>query len=275
MPALIPRQDVVNGVSQQIQWVIRRRMTKLRSEGHESMSVSPFLIPVLFDLHQATSFAELGELLLAGHLMTGYTTSFGKLVDEKILPLVFKTKKLDKRFRRENEPFREACFDEVDHLVEHPNVEPVLLSLKASRWSIQLTMAVQINKSFHEILTKYPDRYRRIVVGVFNGRRERLTDKYDILRGINRGAAHDVIDIQGQVTVLAGKEFWSWLNGGEPETQHWVLDGILDGLRTANSSAEYRQLLTSYETAFNRKYECHVNPDGTINWQALLADING
>jgi hypothetical protein len=214
-------------------------------------------------------------LLLAGHLMTGYTTSFGKLIDEKILPNVFKTKKLNKSFRRENEPFREACFDEIDHLVEHPNVGPVLLSLKASRWSIQLTMAVQINKSFHEILTRYPDRFREIVVGVFYGTRAGLTDKYDILRGINRGEAHDVIDIQGQVGVLAGKEFWAWLNGGEPNTQYWVLDGILDGLKTANSSEQYRKLLTSYETAFNRKYECHVDQDGSINWHGLLTDING
>ena len=275
MPAFISRQDVINGVSEQIRWVITQRMNKLRAEGHETMSVSPFLIPILFDLHRSNSFAELGELLLAGHLMTGYTTSFGKLIDEKILPKVFKTKKLSKAFRRENEPFREACFDEVDHLVEHPNEMPVLLSLKASRWSIQLTMAVQINRSFDEILTRYSDRYRKIVVGVFYGTRARLTDKYDILRGINRGEAHDVVDIQSQVSVLAGKDFWAWLNGGEPDTQHWVLDGILDGLRTANCSEEYRRLLTSYETAFNRKYECHINSDGTVNWHGLLTDING
>jgi hypothetical protein len=275
MPALISKQDVIDGVGEQIRWVIAQRMKKLRKKGHETMSVSPFLIPILFDLHQSKSFAELGELVLAGHLMTGYTTSFGKLIDEKILPNVFKTTKLSKKFRGSNAPFKEACFDEIDHLVEHPNKEPVLLSVKASRWSIQLTMAVQINKSFHDILTRYPDRFSEIVVGVFYGTRVRLTDKYDILRGINRGQAHDVVDIQNQVSVLAGKEFWSWVNGDEPDTQHWVLDGIIQGLKEANSSEEYRRLLTNYETEFNRKYECHINADGTVNWHGLLADING
>jgi hypothetical protein len=275
MPALIPREEVISGVSEETQWVVNQRMQKLRDELHDTMSINPFLIPILFDLHHAESFAELGELLLAGHLMGGHNTSFGKLIDEKILPKVFRTRKLDAKFRAANEPFLEPCFDEIDHLVPREGRSPVLLSLKTSRWTIQLTAATKLNEAFHTILTRYPELFDQIVVGVGVGTQAGLTDKYDILRGINRGKAHNVFDIQRHVHVLAGREFWSWLNGDEPATQDWILDGILDGLRQANCRDECRRLLTGYADAFNRLYAHHINPDGTVNWHQLLAELNG
>ena len=275
MPTLASREDVITGVSNEVRWMVNQRMTKLREEAHETMAVSPFLIPILFDLHHAESFAELGELLLAGHLMIGHFTSFGKLIDEKILPKVFNTKKLTGPYRAANEPFIEPCFNEIDHIVSRPRTKPILLSLKASRWTIQLTMAMEMNKAFHTILTRYPEQFDQIVVGVFYGTSSGLTDKYDILRGINRGKQHGVFDIQGHVQVVVGREFWAWLNGGEPATQDWVLDGILQGLREANCREECRELLTSYAAAFNRQYAKHINRDGTVNWHQILAELNG
>lgn len=275
MTALVTKDDVIKTVGKETLWVVSQRMNKLRGELHDSMSISPFLIPILFDLHHAGNFAELGELLLAGHLMVGHTTSFGKLVDEKILPKVFGAYKLDTSYRAANPPLLEACFDEIDHLVMRPGGQRVLLSLKSSRWTIQLTGAIGLNRAFHEILERHPKRFDQVVVGVYNGTQAGLTDKYDILRGINRGKDHDVFDIRNQVQVLAGREFWSWLNGDELDTQDWVLDGILDGLRQANCRAECRELLKGYSDAFNRLYDKHIMPDGSVNWHQLLNQING
>jgi hypothetical protein len=269
------REEVINGVSTEVRWMVNQRMAKLRAEAHETMAVSPFLIPILFDLHHAEDFAELGELLLAGHLMIGHFTSFGKLIDERILPNVFGTTKLTGKFRAANPPFVEACFNEIDHLVPRPGSSPILLSLKASRWTIQLTMAMEMNTAFNTIITRYPDLYNEITVGVFYGTRQGLTDKYDILRGINRGKQHGVIDIQQHVNVVVGREFWAWLNEGEAATQDWVLDGILEGLNEANCREECRELLTAYASAFHRRYARHINSDRTINWHQILAELNG
>lgn len=271
---LIPKDDIIHGVGLETGWMIEQRMAKLREALYGTMAINPLLIPILFELHHADSFSELGELLLAGHLMSGHFTSFGKLMDEKILPKVFKTTKLSGSFRAKNEPFVEACFNEIDHLVPREAGAPVLLSLKSSRWTIQLTMAMEMNNAFNTILTRHP-QFDQIVVGVLYGTQEGLTDKYDILRGINRGKVHDVVNITDHVHVVAGRQFWSWLNGDEPATQDWVLAGILDGLRAVNCREECRELLTSYRKAFNEKYAGHVNEDGTVSWQQLLTDING
>jgi len=79
--------------------MVKQRMAKLRGGLYKTMAINPLLWPVLFELHHATSFEELGELLLAGHLMSGHFTSFGKLMDEKILSNVFGTTKLTPGFR--------------------------------------------------------------------------------------------------------------------------------------------------------------------------------
>jgi len=275
MSALVSKDSIIEIVRKETSWMVEQRMNKLQEELHSSMSISPFLLPILYDLHHANNFAELGELLLAGHLMIGHFTSFGKLIDEKVLPKVWGTKKLDAKFRDSTTPFKESCFNDIDHLVPRIDAKPVLLSLKSSRWTINLSAAKELNTAFYELLERHLDEYDEIIVGVFNGTQEGLSDKYDILRGINRGKVHDVKDITSHVKVLAGRHFWSWMNGGEMATQDWILDGILEGLRDVNCREACRELLVNYATAFNRSYEQHLNQDGTINWYGLLSEING
>jgi hypothetical protein len=149
------------------------------------------------------------------------------------------------------------------------------LSLKASRWTINLSGSRALNAAFAEIVRRFSSQYDEIVVGIFNGTVAGLSDKYDILRGINRGKNHDVIDVQANVQVLAGKDFWAWMNGGEPLTQDWVLDGILEGLKRANCREESKQLLERFTSAFNRAYAKGINEDGSVNWHHLLKSING
>jgi hypothetical protein len=270
----IPQAVIVEKVALETQWMIRQRMKKLRAGLHNTMSLSPFLIPVLFDVHAAENFADLAELLMAGHLMIGHFTSFGKLIDEKILPNVFGTHRLSGKFRANTPPLALSCFNEIDHLVPRGG-KFALLSLKASRWTINLSMAKELNSAFSIILRDHSAAYDEIVVGVFNGKTESLSDKYDILRGINRGKVHDVLDIQAHVRVVAGREFWSWLNFGEAHTQDWVLDGILQGLQQARCREESRSLLRMYTSAFNDRYARYVKQDGTIDWHQLLTELNG
>ena len=144
------------------------------------MSLNPFLAPILYDLHHATGFGDLADLLLAGHLMTGHNTSFGKLIDEKILPKLLAatgTYKLNSAYRAATPPLNEACFDRIDHLVPKIKGKPSLLSLKASRWTIQLESAVGLNAGFAEIVADHSDLFDEIVVGVFYGASDKLSDK--------------------------------------------------------------------------------------------------
>jgi hypothetical protein len=136
-------------------------------------------------------------------------------------------------------------------------------------------MAVELNREFERIMKDYGARYPEIVVGVFTGKQEGLTDKYDILRGINRGKSHQVVDLTDKVKVYAGRDFWTWLNHGESRTQDWVLEGILQGLKAADCSNTCRKLLESYKKSFAATYATHVRKDGTIDWEGLLTSING
>src|SRR3990167_6917881 len=111
------KEEVVSGVSEWVTWWSEQRRDKLRSELSHTMSVNPFLMPFLFSYHDLKNISELSGLIIASHLMTGHNTGFGKLIDEKILPSVFKTQKLHSRYRRELPPFHHSCFDEIDHLV--------------------------------------------------------------------------------------------------------------------------------------------------------------
>ncbi|MGB8130814.1 MAG: restriction endonuclease [Candidatus Angelobacter sp.] len=274
MAPIADRETVTGIVKDETCWMIKNRVEKLRDALTESMSVSPFLMPILAYLHQSANFAELGEILVAGHLMVGHSTSFGKLVDEKILPWAFKTRKLDGAFRKATEPLVQACFNEIDHLVPRPGKSDALLSLKASRWTIQLTAAVELNKAFALILKDYCPPYCEIVVGVFAGHSERLTDKYDILRGINRGKQHNVVDLTKKVQVYAGKEFWTWLNNGEPATHEWVLQGILEAVKT-DCGKEFKELQKSFIESFTKKFAKHIGKSGEVNWFGILKEING
>jgi hypothetical protein len=203
-------------------------------------------------------------------------------MDEKILPKVFGTTKLDKAARK-NRPLSMSIFDEIDHIVGGRGGKSVkLLSLKAGRWTIQLTMAVQLNKAFTKLLRLRNTKalggfnFEEIAVGVFYGTKATLTDKYDILRGINRGAKHDVKNITKDVHVYAGREFWTWLNDGETQTQEWVLEGILRGFeRAANTTGSLTGLIISFRQEFSKQYQSFVRADKSIDWAGIIRKING
>ncbi len=241
------------------------------------MAVNPFLIPFVMDLHGFSDLGELTTFLVGGHFATGHATGFGKLIDEKVLPNVFGTTRLSAQYRREHKPFERSIFDEIDHIVPGTHGTD-LLSLKAGRWTIQLTMAVQLNAAFNDIIKAREQgsvKFHKIVLGVFYGTMEGLTDKFDIARGINRGKRHTVVDLTQHVEVLAGGSFWAWLNGGEPLTQDWVLEGLLKGLRTAlREFTDLKQLTEKYRRAFEARLAKHVDKNGNINWLAILKEIN-
>jgi hypothetical protein len=278
----IEKADVISGVSAQVVWWMGERQKKLAELRHQTMSVNPFLLPLIASIHTFNDFGELAEFLVAAHLSTGYATGFGKLVDEKILPKVFGTVKLDKEARRVR-PLSLSIFDEIDHIIPPAAGRSLkLLSLKAGRWTIQLTMAVQLNKAFEELITRRDSQrldgfaFDEIAVGVFYGTKDGLTDKYDILRGINRGARHDVADLTKQVHVYAGREFWTWLNAGEELTQDWVLDGILHGFSSAEKSiGSLADLLIGFRKEFSQQFDTFVSVDGTIDWHGIIRKING
>ena len=274
------KKEVTDGVAEWTVWWLAERRKKLVKELSDTMSVNPFLMPLLFEFHGLNSFSELSDLVVGGHLMTGHSTGFGKLVDEKILPNVFGSAKLDSKYRAKA-GLNQSFYDEIDHVVIRPNGDVELLSLKAGRWTIQLTMAVQLNAAFEEILKTFPGKFSKIVVGVFYGKSAGLTDKYDILRGVNRGKNHNVIDLQEHVNVYAGREFWSWLNGDNDDTQDWVHTGFLNGIELHRKSEELQPIkvheyLQNYREGIQKKYSKYTDlTTGEIDWKKLLVDING
>lgn len=143
-------------------------------------------------------------------------------------------------------------------------------------------MAMQLNSAFKELIELRDSEklgkcmFDEIAVGVFYGTKKGLTDKYDILRGINRGANHDVFDVTGTVNVYAGREFWSWLNDGESETQHWVLDGMIKGFETAQKSMGiFSELLASFRKEFSGQFKSSFRADNSIDWHTIIRKING
>lgn len=267
---------MINGTANEVRWWLKNRLAKFKELSHESMAINPFMAPALMALHSHESFEDLAELLLGGHFMTGHSTGFGKLIDEKLLPNVFGTQKLDKAFRC-TPPYNSHLFDEVDHLVgTGEGME--YLSLKSSRWTIQLTMATQLNSAFAKLIeqrTAHALKFNRIVVGVIYGKAKDMTDKYRIIRGICTGAEHDVTDIKDHVDVLTGRELWTWINGGETATQDWILDGILQAIQDAKPNLlEAKRHLAEYKTQFSRNFINHIK-DGEIDWHGIVKEING
>lgn len=274
---MLSHSAVVDGVAEQVVWWVGERRKKFVGLSHESMAVNPFLAPLLMSMHGMNNFQELAEFLLASHFYQGHATGFGKLIDEKVLPNVFGSTKLDRAFRR-TPPYNLSIFDEIDHVVKLDDGSTCLMSQKAGKWTIQLTMAVQLNKAFHELIQLRDAgkvAFDGIVVGVFYGNYAGLTDKYDILRGINRGANHDVVDLTNDVSVFAGRDFWTWLNNGEANTQAWVMEGIIQGFTTALN--KYQDLIThvtNYKRSFVNLYSQFVSSDGEIDWVGLMCSIN-
>lgn len=277
--ATLTRQQVIDGTAKEARWWLNERLNKFRDLNHETMAINPFLAPVVMALHSHLSFRELGELLLDGHFMGGHATGFGKLVDEKLMGNLFRSTKLDKAFRTNNPPYDDAVFDEVDHIIGVGTDDQVLMSIKASRWTIQLGQARSINDAFTKLLARRRAgklKFSKIVVGVFYGTQEDLTDKFDIIRGICSKAKHDVTDIREEVEVVAGRKFWAWINGGEEATQEWIMEGVLVAIGAAAPELTHaKTLLDGYKSSFEKKFKHHVKDDGAIDWAGLLKEING
>ena len=274
---MLEREAVVNGVAEKVEWWISARRKKLEDLSHSTHAVNPFLWPVIMSMHHFSSFRELADFQLAGHLVEGHATGFGKLIDEKVLEDVFGTTKLDKAFRESSPGFDGHIFDNVDHVVHRDGRSPDLLSLKAGRWSIQLGQAVQLNRSFQGLLAARESGevdFGRIVVGVFYGTEGTLGDKYRIIRGLPTRAEHDTEDISSEVDVYAGRPFWSWLNDGERSTQEWVLEGILSGCSAAAPDNEqFARLYEEFVEHFAASFAEFETSSG-IDWRALLRTIN-
>jgi hypothetical protein len=274
----ISAAEVVAGVADWSEWWVTNRRKKLVELRHDSHAVNPFLIPIVMGMHGFANFNDMAAFMLAGHLTEGHATGFGKLIDEKVLPWVFGTVKLDAGFRRNNPPFHLPEYDNIDHIVPRQGA-PDLLSLKAGKWSIQLGQAVQLNRSFQVLVRKRESGatdFAELVVGVFYGTEAGLTDKYRIIRGIATKAAHDVVDLTDHVVVMAGRDFWSWLNAYEHDTQEWVLSGILIGYqRVVDKHGPFTTLVEEFVKSFSDTFLHHIRNDGTISWSEILREING
>ena len=265
--------SIVDGVKREVLWWIRQREKKLVDTLTETMSLNPFIAPFIYEYHDCGSISAMFSLLISGHLLTGHATGFGKLIDEKILPNVFNAIKLDKRMRSTHPRYQSSEYDEIDHLVDL-NGNRYLLSLKAGKWTIQLTMAVQLNESFNTIINSHQHNGERIVVGVAYGHSEGLTDKYEILRGINRGANHKVHDLRGHVEVKCGREFWQWISGGDESAQLKVLQGITEALRESDIRTKFRTHIERFETTVCSSYGLDKNRYDDKVWSDLLESIN-
>ncbi len=279
VPTVRTQDEVVAGTKRELVWWIQQREKKLQGAGSETMSVNPFMLSVVAALHGIDNQDDLASLLMAAHLMQGHSTGFGKLLDEKLLPRVFGTTKLDKKFRQSTPPYSHSAFNEIDHLVIRPNGTE-LLSLKASPWTINLSTATELNKSFKGIrdsyIVPYPGTYLGIVMGVTYGASTALTDKYQILRGErpDQRSKHMVDDLTKHVTVQSGRDFWSWLNFGESDTQDWVLEGILEAVKTLAEPAVRKTYMVNLAKQYSN-LPAITSVDAGFDWQSILRRING
>ena len=278
----IDRDTVLAGVSEWVAWWVGNRRKKLVNLRHQSHAVNPLLWPIIMSMHGFANIRELAFFMLSGHLVEGHATGFGKLIDEKILEHVFGTIKVDRKFRRTNASYAGPEFDNIDHLVPRPGSSQDLLSVKAGKWSIQLGQAVQINRSFQVLLHRRDAGeldFDKVVVGVSYGKVEDLTDKYRLIRGeppTTGAAQHDVRDLRDHVLVLAGRGFWSWLNGGEAQTQDWILDAILRGFEVAaETHGSLAGPFEDFVDSFAETFANHTNAEGNVDWHALLTEISG
>jgi hypothetical protein len=274
----VTRDQIINGVAAEIVWWRGERLKKFGKDGHKTMSVNPFLLPIIYEMHQFNNLSEIADFIIAGHFKTGYDTGFGKLMDEKILPNVFKTKKLNSAERRIS-PFNRSEFTEIDHILTREG-KVTLLSLKAGRWTIQLTMAKELNSTFYKLIKlNNGDKldgfsFKEIVVGVFYGKKDDLTDKYEVIRGNSR-TDHDLYNINSKVKVFTGTEFWAWLNDGEDKTADWVMQGILLGNKlAADKYGSMKTLFDEFKTRIQSTFKEILKDDGSLDYNKLGNKIN-
>jgi len=267
------KKKVVDGVSSLVLDFLIRRLNKLEKDISSFLNVNPFLMSALRDFHSFKKIQDLADFLFIAHMSQGHATGFGKLVDEKMLPEVFGTIKLTEKIRKERK-LTAAAYNEIDHIVNPgSNDDWSLLSLKAGAWTIQDTAAHNLYNSFKQI-GDFQVYGKEIVVGVFYGDKDSLTNKYDILRGINPRQQNQFVELN-HVRVLAGKEFWSWLNGNEENTQIWVLEGTRIGSEKAFKQYGNKNIINAPKKLaeeLSKKYGLDLK--GNIDWERLLIAIN-
>jgi type II restriction endonuclease EcoO109I-like protein len=268
------RSQIVDGVASEIASFVGRRAEKLANEIGAFLNINPFLLAAISEMHEIHDQSSLAEFLLAAHLATGHSTSFGKLIDERILPLIFGTSKLNAAYRRNN-GYQDSVFDDIDHIVTFDDGKEFLLSLKAGAWTIQHGQAMQLYENFKTIGERHLQK-DGIVVGVFYGNETLLTNKYEIVRGINPRHQATMHPLEF-VEVKAGREFWTWLNQGEVSTQDWVMEGIRKGseqclVTNADLARTCRDAPMKLREELQRKYR--LAPDGSLDWFYLLHAIN-
>jgi len=276
---VVDKKDIVEGTKEEVLWWLNNRQSeKFLNAKHETFNPNPFLLPLIASLHGLESVDEMGAVLLAGHLVSGHNTGFGKLFDEKLLPKVFGTSKLDKTYRSNTPPFSQSAFNDIDHVVHRKGYDD-LLSLKASKWTINLGGAKDLNRSFEQIrlhhIRPYPGKYGEIAVGVLYG--QDLTDKYQILRGETQRQRdkHDVADLTDTVNVYSGKAFWTWLNAGESHTQDWIMEGVLAAASEFSDSNRQKMLIRDLVDNSESLSSLRGVDTAGFQWNQMLKDING
>src|SRR5438093_3265797 len=98
---MVNRNRIVELSSNEIALFLSRRLRKLRTHISGVLNINPFLLRALKDFHQITDQKSLADFMLIWHLGGGHATSFGKMIDERLLPNVFNTVRLDSTFRHE------------------------------------------------------------------------------------------------------------------------------------------------------------------------------
>lgn len=267
------RQEIIAGTANETSLFLSRRLRKLRTQISSVFNINPFLMCALQEFHQLVDQHSLAEFMLSWHLGTGHATSFGKMVDEKLLPNVFKTIRLDSTFRH-TPPYNSPAFDDIDHLVSRYDGE-YLLSLKASSWTIQYGQAMGLYRNFLELGQRNLQR-AGVVVGVFYGHKGLLTDKYRIVRGDNV-RRQEILMPLNYVQVKAGAEFWSWLNNDEQQTQDWVMEGIIHGAaQFSENNPEMAEIVGGASQLLVKELQAKYGlpSDGSIDWFFLLHAIN-
>ena len=211
--------------------------------------------------------------MLTWHLANGHATGFGKMIDEKILPRVFGTKRLDSSCRDEA-PYNREIFDDIDHVVARRDGE-YLLSLKAGAWTIQLGQAMGLYRHFLA-LGKEGLQSKGIVVGVFYGHRGLLTDKYRIVKGENVRHQTEMEQLP-YVEVKAGEKFWTWLNDDAASTQDSLLEGIAKGADDFLASSPDASVVVgacAQRLVEELRAKYGLPDDGAIDWALLLHAVN-
>lgn len=269
----VSEDDIINGTATETSLFLARRLRKLRTEISGVLNINPFLMCALQDFHQISDQMSLAQFMLNWHLGNGHATGFGKMIDEKLLPNVFKTTRLDSTFRHQH-PYNTDPFDDIDHLVQRRDGE-YRLSLKASGWTIQYGQAMGLYRNFQALGAQNLEG-AGVVVGVFYGHKGLLTDKYRIVRGENV-RRQEILTKLNYVQVKAGAEFWTWLNDDEAATQDWVMRGIIKGVTDFSSSNPTMAEIVGGASALlvrelRAKYS--LPTDGSIDWLMLLHAVN-